>query len=127
VYDEHEWLVIDLRVAEALRRACRADEAAELEAWVTAVARANHDTVPELLEPNTGDFAGPAPMLGFGAGAWVLAVAGRDAADAACLAAVDTGTTKDPATGCGCASASPAFAAWSTLAALALAARRRKP
>jgi GH15 family glucan-1,4-alpha-glucosidase len=80
-YDEHEWIVIDLRLAEALRRAGRPDDAAELEDWVTAQAALNNHILPELLDPVDADYAGPAPMLGFGSGAYVLAMNGRADAD----------------------------------------------
>lgn len=97
LYDTYEWPFIDLRAALAWRRACRPDEGAALEARVTSAARENHDTVPELYDPSTGDYAGPAPMLGFGAGAYVLQMINR--ADVDCV--VDTGTpeTGDPETG----------------------------
>ncbi len=99
-YDEHEWIVIDLRLAEALRRSCRAEDAEVLEDWVTAQATANNRIIPELLDPDDADFAGPAPMLGFGAGAYLLAMHGRDAADAACEAPPQT-SYDDPGD-CGC-------------------------
>ncbi len=78
LYDEQEWIMVDLRVAEALRRACRDDEAAEIEDWVTEQAQANHLIVPELLEPTSADYAGPAPMMGFGSGLYVLQMHTRE-------------------------------------------------
>jgi GH15 family glucan-1,4-alpha-glucosidase len=83
-YDEHEWVVMDLRLAEALRRSCRPEEAAALEDWITGQAVMNNNILPELLDPDRGDFAGPAPMLGFGAGAYINLMIDRAAADAAC-------------------------------------------
>ncbi len=73
-YDEREWIVMDLRIALAARRAGRATHAAELIAWVTAQARANRDLIPENFHPFTADYAGEVPMAGFGAGAYVLAL-----------------------------------------------------
>ncbi len=108
VYDSHEWLVMDLRFAEALRRSCRADRAAALEDWVLETARANDNIVPELLQPERGDFAGPAPMLGFGAGAWMLALHRRDLADAACAQAEALEDTAPTALGCACGTTSGA-------------------
>jgi MYXO-CTERM domain-containing protein len=125
-YDRHEWIMIDLRLAEALRRGCRPEEASALEAWVAGTAHANHDILPELLEPERGDFAGPAPMLGFGAGAWVLAMQSRDEADAACVTATQPPPPTAPL-GCGC-STPPGPRPWALLAmipALALLRRRR--
>jgi uncharacterized protein (TIGR03382 family) len=71
--------MIDLRMALALRRACREEEGEALLGWVRGQAELNHLTIPELMDPEDGDYAGPAPMLGFGAGAWVLTMHGWDA------------------------------------------------
>jgi hypothetical protein len=84
LYDRHEWIMVDLRLAEALRRACRLDEARALEAWVIDQAAENHDMVPELMEPSTAAYAGPVPMLGFGSGLAVLGLHRRAALEAAC-------------------------------------------
>jgi len=105
VYDAHEWIVMDLRLAEALRRGCEPEAAAAIEGWVTAVGRANDDTLPELLHPERADFAGPAPMLGFGAGAWVLAMHRRPDADAHCLDVQEAVKDLPEPIGCGCAAA----------------------
>lgn len=110
-YDEHEWIVIDLRLALALRAAGRVEEAAALEQWVTDQAMANHATIPELYSPSTADYAGPAPMLGFGSGAYVYNLLARDggtggddtgaADDTGDPTADDTGRI-EPIGGCGC-------------------------
>jgi GH15 family glucan-1,4-alpha-glucosidase len=126
VYDQHEWIVMDLRLAEALRRACRPDEAEALERWVAGTALANDGILPELLEPSRADVAGPAPMLGFGSGAWMLAMHRRDEADDACLAAT-TPATPDAAIGCGCDTSAPAGALALVLPTLLAALRRRRP
>lgn len=96
-YDDQEWVVIDLRMAEAYARIGRATQNAVLQqdadvlfAWVTAQARANHDLIPELLSDGVwtseddddrvrpgadlgAEFQGAVPMAGFGPGAYVLA------------------------------------------------------
>ncbi|MBL8615798.1 MAG: hypothetical protein JNM72_09345 [Deltaproteobacteria bacterium] len=84
LYDRHEWIMVDLRLAEALRRACRLDEARALEAWVIDQAAENYDMVPELMEPSTAAYAGPVPMLGFGSGLTLLSLHRRAALEAAC-------------------------------------------
>jgi GH15 family glucan-1,4-alpha-glucosidase len=84
VYDEHEWVVMDLRMAEAYRRNCKPAKAQALEDWVTNQAMENHLIIPELMEPATAAYAGPAPMMGFGAGAYVLAMNNRSKATADC-------------------------------------------
>ena len=91
LYDRHEWAMVDLRLAEAFRRACRPEEAAALEGWITEQARENHWMIPELYHPETGVYAGPVPMLGFGGGLYLLQLQRRAALDAGCEAFVDTG------------------------------------
>ncbi len=76
-YDAREWVFMDLRLSDALRRAGRHAEAAALLAWVTGQSRANFDLVAENYDPNTGDYAGAVPMIGFGAGAYVVALSNR--------------------------------------------------
>ena len=105
LYDEHEWVVMDLRMAEAYRRNCRPGKGKALEDWITNQAMANHLIIPELLEPTTAVYAGPAPMMGFGAGAYVLAMNNRSDANAECdesihptcddILGVDTGEPVD--------------------------------
>lgn len=70
-YDEHEWVMVDLRLAQALLDAGQPDEAQALVDWVADQATLNNDTLPELYDPADADYAGPAPMLGFGSGAWL--------------------------------------------------------
>ncbi len=76
-YDSHEWVFIDLRVAGALRRAGFTAEADELLAWVTAQADANYGLQAELFHSETADYVGSIPMVGFGAGAYMLALLDR--------------------------------------------------
>jgi GH15 family glucan-1,4-alpha-glucosidase len=96
-YDEQEWVFVDLRLAEAYRRACREQDAQALEDWITGQALQNHWTIPELMDPETGDYNGPAPMLGFGAGAYVLAMHHRAEAASDCAdgAGYDCGDEPD--------------------------------
>jgi len=134
-YDEMEWIMVDLRIATALRRDGRPGDVAAADAliaWVTAQARANFDLVPENLDPTTADYAGAVPMVGFGAGAYVLALWDRGAvtpmsADGA-PAGADAGPGPTPAPG-GCCDAhggdAPAPLVPVALAALAFLRRRR--
>ncbi len=71
-YDDQEWIVIDLRTSFALARAGRAAEGDPLWAWVRDQALLNHRLIPELFDHTTADYAGETPMVGFGAGAFVL-------------------------------------------------------
>ena len=69
-YDSQEWTFVDLRLAQAL---AGTPEGAELLGWVRAQADANDGYVAELQDPLTADARGSVPMVGFGAGALVLA------------------------------------------------------
>lgn len=90
-YDEQEWIFVDLRLADALFRTCHTDEAQALLDHVTGVATDNLGVLPELLDPNTGEVEGPAPMIGFGAGVYALALHARAETD--CSTPADTGDT----------------------------------
>ena len=79
-YDSQEWVVIDLRSAIAFRQAGRTAEAAELLAWITGQAVLNQHLIAELHEATSSDYEGAVPMVGFGAGAYVTALAERAAA-----------------------------------------------
>jgi GH15 family glucan-1,4-alpha-glucosidase len=96
-YDRQEWVVIDLRVASALRRMGQLGRANTLFDWVTAVGTANAGLIPELLSdgvfeastedgPSGADPGGIAqgawPMAGFGAGAWLLGLREKLGGDA---------------------------------------------
>ncbi len=87
-YDEQEWIMVDLRMAEALRRGCQPEVGQAIEDWITQQALLNNNIIPELLDPSTGDYNGPAPMMGFGAGMYVLTLHNRDEAAEDCSAGV---------------------------------------
>lgn len=94
-YDSAEWVVTDLRGAIATRRAGDTDRADRLLAWVRDQSMANYLAMAETYDESAGTYKFNAPMIGFGAGAWVLALADRAAAaDPACGAYFD-----DPGTG----------------------------
>jgi len=78
-YDNQEWVVIDLRAANAFRLNGRTGVADDLIAWITDQAGLNQDLIAELFDATTSDYAGAIPMVGFGAGAYVLALADRAA------------------------------------------------
>jgi hypothetical protein len=79
-YDNQEWVVIDLRAANAFRRNGRSSVADELIAWITDQAGLNQDLIAELFDATTSSYAGAIPMVGFGAGAYILALADRASA-----------------------------------------------
>ena len=47
--------------------------------WITAQAMSNFGMIAELHHPSTADYAGEEPMVGFGAGAYMLAIVEREA------------------------------------------------
>jgi Glycosyl hydrolases family 15 len=75
-YDNQEWVFIDLRTSDAMRRMSD-NGAAPLLGWVTDQSADNFDLLSELYDPSSGDYAGAMPMVGFGAGAYVLALLDR--------------------------------------------------
>lgn len=129
-YDSAEWVITDLRGAVAMRAAGRVSRADALLEFTRLQSLRNAGVFAETYEENTGVYKFNAPMIGFGAGAWVLALAHRggralepacgdyeepDAPDAGVeapdsgVALPDAGTTVDagvmeppPPTGCGC-------------------------
>ncbi len=111
-YDTQEWAFADLRLAPALRRACATARASELEDWITQQALANDRQIPELFDPAESTFEGPTPMLGFGAGLYVLAMQDRAALEGRCAPTVEPPfSTEIEATyepGCGSSSAGAA-------------------
>ena len=131
-YDAQEWVMVDLRLAEALRRACRVEEAQAIEGWITDQAIANHLIIPELMTPDNGDYAGPAPMMGFGSGLYVLTLHNRVAVECSDDTDADTNPDTDtespsPTNGrCGCGIQDNSGVALVILPVLALLWRRQR-
>lgn len=71
-YNEQEWVFIDLRVAEALIRLGRWNEAGSILRWVIGQTKANGNLFAELYRRDNGRYDGAMPMCGFGAGAYLL-------------------------------------------------------
>jgi uncharacterized protein (TIGR03382 family) len=95
-YDSAEWLFVDLRMLCWLEKMAAAgvpgaaDDAKLLRERVLAIAAAGGGLLPELIAtsgPKAGQFDGAVPMVGFGAGVLVLALAGAAGDDdvTACL------------------------------------------
>jgi hypothetical protein len=76
-YDSAEWVITDLRGAIATRLAGDEARSDAILQWVLAQSDANYLMVAETYEENTGEYKFNTPMLGFGAGAWALALAAR--------------------------------------------------
>ncbi|MEM7157612.1 MAG: alpha-amylase family glycosyl hydrolase [Myxococcota bacterium] len=86
VYDAVEWVITDLRGTMAWRGAGDEGRADAILQWILAQSLANYLMVAETFDANTGTYENNTPMLGFGAGAWALALAHREGEfqDAAC-------------------------------------------
>ena len=119
-YDSAEWVFTDLRGAIATRRGGDMTRADRLLAWVRDQSLANYLEVSETYDEGNGTYKFNAPMVGFGAGAYALALVDRgEAPEPACGAyfdegardggfdasAEDAGLNDAPSTrgGCGCA------------------------
>lgn len=76
-YDSAEWVVTDLRGAITLRAQGNATRADAILGWVTANGAANAGLIPETFDEASGAWKFNVPMVGFGAGAYVLALAHR--------------------------------------------------
>ncbi len=76
-YDLAEWIFVDMRVGRALETTGQAQASSDLFSWNVAQASDNFGILSELHDPLTADYAGAAPMVGFGAGAYILSLLDR--------------------------------------------------
>jgi GH15 family glucan-1,4-alpha-glucosidase len=95
-YDSQEWIFVDLRsdAAFGLGASGATNNAWSTGtfAWNTAQGAENFDELSELHDATTADYAGAAPMVGFGSGAYIITL-------------TDRGTTPTPT--CGAYAAEP--------------------
>ena len=75
-YDSQEWVFVDLRTANVMRLGGAA-AASDLLGWITAQGTENYGLISELHDATTADYKGEVPMVGFGAGAYALALIDR--------------------------------------------------
>jgi hypothetical protein len=76
-YSSNEWVFVDLRAERSLELHGDVAGQTSLFAWNVAQASDNFGELSELHDPVTADYAGQAPMVGFGAGAYLLALYDR--------------------------------------------------
>jgi hypothetical protein len=78
-YDNNEWILIDFRVSDALRRAGHGSEADGYIAFIVARAAVNFFLLPELYDASSsqGVYTGEVPMVGYGAGAFIMTMLDR--------------------------------------------------
>jgi GH15 family glucan-1,4-alpha-glucosidase len=90
-YEQEEFLFVDLALAELDRRLGRTAEADAMLKRIVDKAAADHDIIPEmyvavpctLFPGRIGDPTGAMPMVGYGAGAFILHLLDREQATAA--------------------------------------------
>lgn len=71
-YDKQEWVFIDLRIASAYKKIGREDIAKSIIDRVKSYVILNNYQFPELITEDGNNIAGSVPMIGFGAGAYIL-------------------------------------------------------
>ncbi len=78
-YDLSEWILLDVRIADAWRvlgtakaNGSYTGRAEELLTKITSNAVQNDFLVPELYDKDNGRYTGVVPMVGYGAGAWMM-------------------------------------------------------
>jgi GH15 family glucan-1,4-alpha-glucosidase len=78
-YDLSEWILLDLRISDAWRtlgyssgNSSYTGRAEELLNKVSTHAVPNDYLVPELYDKDNGRYTGVVPMVGYGAGAWMM-------------------------------------------------------
>jgi GH15 family glucan-1,4-alpha-glucosidase len=84
-YERQEFLFVDISLAEVLRSLGRTEEAAALLQRITDKAAVDHNIIPEmyvavpcpLFPGRIGDPTSARPMVGYGAGAYILALLDR--------------------------------------------------
>jgi len=76
-YDSQEWVFIDLRSDRAFSLGGETSLSTSLFTWNTDQAVDNFGELSELHDATTADYAGASPMVGFGAGAYIIALTDR--------------------------------------------------
>ncbi len=71
-YDSQEWVLVDFRMAKALRSDGQGKESRRIVGWIEDQAAENFNLIAELFEAKTADYQGAVPMVGYGAGAYIL-------------------------------------------------------
>ena len=81
-YDLSEWVLLDLRIGDAYRLGGQTAQADRLLDKVTDNSAVNDNLVSELYDRTSGSYTGSIPMVGYGAGAWMVSQLGRHGAPA---------------------------------------------
>lgn len=73
-YENQEWPFASLRVAISQNKFDNRAEAKKLIDRITEYASANYNSIPEIISLDYGIYKGAIPMVGYGAGAYLLAL-----------------------------------------------------
>ncbi len=73
-YDHQEWIFINLRMVAALSKMNQRNDAEDLLRWVVEQSAHNYYLIAELYDEYSAAYEGAVPMVGFGAGAYILAL-----------------------------------------------------
>jgi hypothetical protein len=81
-YDNNEWILVDMRIANSLRRAGKGAEADGIMATLVTKAKDNFYILPELYndtpsDGQIGNYTGSIPMVGYGGGAFIITMLDR--------------------------------------------------
>lgn len=73
-YESQEWIFLDTRIASAYAHHGMRPQARHLLQWITAQAAHNYHLIPEMFGYEHATYEGAIPMVGFGAGTYLLAI-----------------------------------------------------
>ena len=76
-YDKQEWVFLDLRASLGLKKFSHPKEAKKLLNYVTIQSSLNNNMIAELYNEKTAGYEGAVPMVGFGAGSYILTLFGE--------------------------------------------------
>lgn len=71
-YDNQEWIFLDCRLINCLNEFGKVKEASTLRKWIVNQAVLNNNLIPELYSQANAKYEGAIPMVGFGAGSFIL-------------------------------------------------------
>lgn len=73
-YESQEWIFLDTRIASAYTRYGEKPKAKHLLDWITAQSSFNNNLIPEMYGYEHATYEGAIPMVGFGAGTYIIAL-----------------------------------------------------
>ncbi len=73
-YESQEWLFLDARIATAYMLYGEKKKAKHLIDWMTAQSSFNYNLIPEMYGYEHATYEGAIPMVGFGAGTYIIAL-----------------------------------------------------